>query len=177
VNRHDVHKQLEHHLPFDPVEAGHHAKTLALVGRYPDNFWRRTNLVGHMTASAFVVNKEHSHALMLHHAALQKWLQPGGHIDDSDASPLAAAIRETIEETGIAAHPAPYLRLGGVNVKDAPLTDVALYDVDVHAIPARKKNGVEEPAHHHYDLRYLLVAASAEVESGIARMARKLMNG
>jgi 8-oxo-dGTP pyrophosphatase MutT (NUDIX family) len=154
-----------------------------------------------MTASAFVVNKEHSHALMLQHAALQKWLQPGGHIDDSDASPLAAAMRETIEETGIAASPTATSAFAAFAKLDER-TDVSaskLYDVDVHAIPARIKNGVEEPAHHHYDLRYLLVAASADVklsmesfafrwveiaalgdgrvESGIARMARKLMNG
>ncbi len=120
---------------------------------------------------------------MLHHATLDKWLQPGGHVDDSDLDPAAAARRETFEETGAT------IAGGG---------STSLFDIDVHAIPERSKLGTLEPAHLHYDLRYLFVAAavditisdessgfrwveisilaSGNVESGIARMARKLMN-
>jgi len=174
--------QLQTHPAIDEFEAAHLTHALDFVRRYPDNFWRRTNQSGHITASAFVVNKEHSHALMLHHATLHKWLQPGGHIDDNDLDPAAAARRETLEETGATI-------VGGSS---------KLFDIDVHAIPARNKLGTLEPAHLHYDLRYLLVAAavditisdessgfrwveismlaSGNVESGIARMARKLLN-
>jgi 8-oxo-dGTP pyrophosphatase MutT (NUDIX family) len=175
--------QLENHPTIDEVEAMHLQDTVDFVSRNSDHFWRRTNHSGHITASAFVVNKEHSHALMLHHAKLNKWLQPGGHIDDSDLNPAAAARRETEEETGATI-------LSG----DSSM----LFDVDVHPIPERHKFGTLEPAHLHYDLRFLLVAASAEitisdesfgfrwvplaalavgkVECGIARMARKLLN-
>jgi 8-oxo-dGTP pyrophosphatase MutT (NUDIX family) len=183
VNLQDVVTQLQTHRTIDAVEALHLTQTLDFVSCNPDNFWSRTNQDGHMTASAFVVNKEHSHALMLHHATLNKWLQPGGHIDDIDLNPAAAARRETLEETG------------ATIVSDA--TPV-LFDVDVHQIPERNKHGTLEPAHLHYDLRYLLVATTADVtisdesfgfrwvplpalaggkvESGIARMARKLLN-
>lgn len=161
----------------------HLTQTLDFVRQNPDHFWRRTNQSGHITASAFLVNKDHSHALMLHHATLDKWLQPGGHVDDSDLDPAAAARRETFEETGAT------IAGGG---------STSLFDIDVHAIPERSKLGMLEPAHLHYDLRYLFVAAavditisdessgfrwveisilaSGNVESGIARMARKLMN-
>ncbi|MBC7623045.1 MAG: NUDIX hydrolase [Aeromicrobium sp.] len=187
MNLSNVISQLQNHVSLDETEAKHRALTLAFVHRHPDNFWRRTNHEGHLTASAFVVNKEHSHALMLHHAKLKKWLQPGGHIDDSDPNLAAAARRETREETG-------------VTITD----DIAalLFDVDVHPIPERIKQGVQvgafEPAHLHYDLRYLFVAETAkvtisdesfgfrwveihrlvggDVESGIARMATKILN-
>lgn len=183
MNLPSVVSQLQNHLTIDGVEHLHLTHTLDFVGRNPDNFWRRTNQSGHLTASAFVVNKEHSHALMLHHATLNKWLQPGGHIDDSDLDPAAAARRETLEETGAT------IESSGSSV---------LFDVDVHAIPERNKLGTLEPAHLHYDLRYLLVAATADVtisdesfgfrwvalaalaggnvESGIVRMARKILN-
>jgi 8-oxo-dGTP pyrophosphatase MutT (NUDIX family) len=184
----DVIKQLNAHRAFDDVEGAHLAKTLAFVGAHADNFWRRSTLEGHITASAFVVNMEHSHALMLHHAALGKWLQPGGHIDDGDESPLQAAIREVREETGASVAPSAQADKRGGDI---------LFDVDVHPIPERRKTGQLEPAHLHYDLRYLLVAHQSNVtlseesfdfrwvriaelsdgraESGITRMAKKLL--
>ncbi len=180
--------QLQNHRPFDATEARHLADTLAFVSANSHNFWRRNTVEGHVTASAFVVNKEHSEALMLHHAALNKWLQPGGHVDDTDQSPLLAAIREVLEETGSHAEPSSDVNAATIET---------LYDVDVHPIPARAKNGIAEPAHLHYDLRYLLVAPQSDVtlsdesfafrwvpieqladgraESGITRMAKKIL--
>jgi len=180
-------RQLENHAPFDTIEASHLAQTAKFVAQNPDNFWRRTTAAGHITASAFVVNTEHSHALLLHHATLNRWLQPGGHVDDTDTEPLFAALRETWEETGVAGQPG-FAAAGAAS---------ALFDVDVHPIPVRIKHGVSEPAHLHYDLRYLLVApagavricaesfafqwvaiasiAAGQVDSGIARMARKIL--
>ena len=102
--------------------------------------WSRTTLTGHLTASAWVLDGSRTHVALIHHKKLNRWLQPGGHIDDSDASWRAAAQRETTEETGLA----QFLAQPG---------DDALFDVDVHAIPARP----DEPAHFHYDLRFLLL--------------------
>ena len=182
--------QLDVHTPFDAIEARHLAQSRAFVSENLDKFWQRTTAAGHITASAFVVNTEHSHALMLHHAALNRWLQPGGHVDDNDGEPIAAALRETLEETGVAAQPAT----GNTTPGSA---SSLLFDIDVHPIPARTKHGVSEPAHLHYDFRYLLVAATSAVklsnesfafrwlaiaslaeggaDSGIARMARKIL--
>jgi len=73
----------------------------------------------------------------VHHRRLEKWLQPGGHAEDeSDA--LAVAMREAEEETGL---------------RVTPVSD-AIFDVDAHDIPARRK----EQAHVHYDIRYMVEA-------------------
>jgi 8-oxo-dGTP pyrophosphatase MutT (NUDIX family) len=106
-----------------------------------DTPWRRSLLAGHLTASAWIVDESREHALLVHHKKLNRWLQPGGHIDDDDATLLDAALREAREETGLTDLTHTYAN--GVS---------PLFDIDVHAIPARH----DEPAHVHYDLRYLL---------------------
>jgi 8-oxo-dGTP pyrophosphatase MutT (NUDIX family) len=112
--------------------------------------WRRSTLEGHLTASAWVLDRTQTQVVMLHHRKLNRWLQPGGHVDDTDASWRAAAMRELTEETGLTR----FL---------ARPDDAELFDVDVHAIPARK----DEPAHLHYDLRFLFVA-DADVDDARA---------
>lgn len=89
---------------------------------------------GHFTASGLVVSPDGSSLLLIHHRRLERWLQPGGHIDPEDTSPIAAAAREVLEETGVAVEPI----LPG------------LIDLDIHPIPPR----APEPAHEHFDLRF-----------------------
>jgi 8-oxo-dGTP pyrophosphatase MutT (NUDIX family) len=113
--------------------------------RSRDAPWQRSTSQGHLTASAWIVDAANQHALLIHHKKLDKWLQPGGHIDDEDASLAAAALREAREETGIES-----LELVESN-------NGAIFDVDVHAIPSRTTEPVE-PAHFHYDVRYKFVA-------------------
>ena len=103
--------------------------------------WSRATLEGHLTASAWVLDSTCTHAAMIHHRKLGRWLQPGGHIEDHDASWRAAAQREVTEEIGLTAF---------IALPDAE----QLFDVDVHAIPARP----DAPTHFHYDLRFLFVA-------------------
>jgi 8-oxo-dGTP pyrophosphatase MutT (NUDIX family) len=117
------------------------AKRIATFVQFHEAPWQRSTLAGHLTASAWIVDESREHALLIHHKKLDRWLQPGGHIDDADESFLDAALREAREETG--------LELQGDGV-------VSLFDVDVHQIPARRN----EPAHLHYDLRFLFVADS-----------------
>ncbi len=93
---------------------------------------------GHFTASGFVVSPDASSLLLIHHRRLDRWLQPGGHIDPEDTSPIAAAAREVLEETGVVVEPI--------------LTD--LIDLDIHPIPSR----APEPAHEHFDLRFAFQA-------------------
>ena len=127
---------LRGHAPFNGHEAAMRERIIAFVEAHEDCF-HRTQLAGHVTASAWVVNRERTRALLVHHARLNRWLQPGGHCDGC-ADVLAVALRETLEETGLEARP---VREG-------------IFDVDAHDIPARGR----EPAHVHYDIRFLLEA-------------------
>lgn len=54
----------------------------------------------HFCASVFVINPINKKILLVKHSDYDKWLQPGGHIED-DETPEEAAIREVFEETGI----------------------------------------------------------------------------
>lgn len=120
------------HAAADELERLAVQQTLALLESAADPFARITH-PGHVTGSAIVLDMAGEQVLLVWHAALGRYLQPGGHSEPGDATPLDTAVRETAEETG-------------VRVK-APGT---LINVDVHAIPAR---GIEA-AHQHHDLRF-----------------------
>ena len=105
----------------------------------------RAQAQAHFTGSAVVVEPTGERVVLVHHAKLQRWLQPGGHAEETDAGSLeATALREAREETGcqVRLHPRAARPL----------------DVDIHTIPARR----DEPEHLHLDVRYLVVAENPE---------------
>lgn len=51
-------------------------------------------------ASAYTIDFEDNKVLLVYNKKLEKWLQPGGHIEGFE-TPIETAIRETLEETGI----------------------------------------------------------------------------
>jgi len=57
-------------------------------------------MVRHFCASAFVINPLNKKILLVKHHLFDRWVQPGGHIED-DETPEEAATREVFEETGI----------------------------------------------------------------------------
>ena len=159
---------------FDATEAAHVAQLRAFVARVPEAASRATQ-EGHLTGSAFLVNAERTAAWLIWHEKLQRWLQPGGHLEPEDASAWHGALRELCEETGL--------------TETEVSSDGQLFDVDVHLIPARGN----EAAHFHYDLRFLFVLregaspitgrwiALTELagfdEASLARLARKVLAG
>jgi 8-oxo-dGTP pyrophosphatase MutT (NUDIX family) len=60
----------------------------------------KENSYGHFTSSAFIVNEDMTKVLLIRHLEHQKWLLPGGHIEDGENT-LEAAIREAEEEVGL----------------------------------------------------------------------------
>ncbi len=105
-----------------------------------ENCFERTNLAGHVTGSAWILNPTNDKALMTHHKKLNLWLQLGGH-SDGDANTWNVALREANEESGI---------------NDIDFISEEIFDIDIHPIPENLKKG--EPKHFHYDVRFLLRA-------------------
>ncbi len=142
---------LRAHVPADAREAAHRARMLDLVAAPGDVLARSHFAPGHFTASAFVLSPDATALLLIFHARLGRWLQPGGHFEPGDESVTAAARREVREETGLTDLDEPAAGAGG-----------ALLDLDVHPIPAHGA----EPAHEHFDVRVLLCARSADIAPG-----------
>lgn len=130
----DLRALVEAHHPDDARERAAKARMLAELDRLVRPFDREADPV-HVTASAVVAGPR---GTVLHrHRRLGRWLQPGGHVDAGESA-AEAAVRETVEETGLeVSHPA-----------EGP----SLVHLDTH--PAA--------GHVHLDLRFLLVAADRD---------------
>jgi 8-oxo-dGTP pyrophosphatase MutT (NUDIX family) len=119
--------------------------------------FHRKNFAGHITASGFVLSADHKKLVLVRHKFLDRYLQPGGHVEESDQNVLAAALREILEETEIQScrhlpfHSVPFLPI----------------DIDTHEIPANPKKN--EPKHLHHDFRFLFCAESGVDPTGNQR--------
>jgi 8-oxo-dGTP pyrophosphatase MutT (NUDIX family) len=124
-----VRREVEAFTPVSAREVESHRRILAELEALADPFDRNAGPV-HVTGSALVAGSRGT--VLLVHRKLGIWLQPGGHLDAGEA-PADAALRETVEETGLLVrHPGagPYL-----------------VHLDVHQ---------DAEDHTHLDLRYLL---------------------
>lgn len=126
--------QFRSYSPADAVEEGHLRAMVNLLTIGGDSFSRAHFRPGHFTASLFIVDGG-GRLLLHHHRRLDRWLQMGGHVEGEEA-PHEAALREGVEESGL---------------RDLALHGDAIFDLDVHTIPAAKG----EPDHDHFDVRYL----------------------
>jgi 8-oxo-dGTP pyrophosphatase MutT (NUDIX family) len=105
--------------------------------------WRR-DIPLHVTASALIADPAMGRVLLRWHQRQQAWLQVGGHGDPGENEPLAIALREGEEETG----------LGDL----VPWPDAQLRHLVIVAVPA----GYGEPAHEHADLRYFMATRTPD---------------
>jgi len=109
----------------------------SLINNFPDCF-QRSLTSGHITGSAWIVDRLGKEALLVNHKKLNRWLQPGGHAD-GDEDIMSVATKEAVEETGLKS-----LRRYGDNI----------FDIDIHSIPKHK----DIISHYHFDIRYLFIA-------------------
>jgi 8-oxo-dGTP pyrophosphatase MutT (NUDIX family) len=114
----------------------------------------RTCTAGHLTASALVWQESAigPRVLLTLHARIGRWLQMGGHIEGADANLAAAALREAVEESGIA----------DLTLIPEPAT------LDRHRVNCRSGDGYVDL--DHLDVQYVALAphsakARASVES------------
>jgi 8-oxo-dGTP pyrophosphatase MutT (NUDIX family) len=133
---------LDGYRPHGTAETADVERVRRLLAAGTDPWSRATPL--HLTASALVLHPATGRVLLRWHQRQQRWLQVGGHGDPGESDPLAIALREAAEETGL-----PDL---------VPWPDERLCHIAVCAVAP----GKGEPAHEHADLRYLFATQVPE---------------
>lgn len=137
----EIYEQIKAYRPWNEQERQDQVLILDFLRKNPDAFYR-TNLLAHMTASAWVVNPQRSKVLMVYHRLYDSWSWAGGHADGEEDL-LAVALREVREETGV-----QRLR---------PVTE-EIYSLEVLTVDGHEKHGRYVPSHLHLNVTYLLEA-------------------
>lgn len=148
MNRQKLIQQLKEYTPFNEQEEMDKSLILNWIEHNADAF-SRENKVAHVTASAWVVNKDRSKVLMVYHNIYQSWSWLGGHAD-GETDLLSVAIREVKEEAGI------------TNVR--PVFE-EIYSLESLTVDGHVKNGKYVSSHLHFNITYLLEADSKEAVS------------
>lgn len=107
-----------------------------------EDCFQRTLKEGHVTGSAWVVDRAGKKVLLTHHRKLDRWLQMGGHAD-GESDVLSVALREVEEESGL---------------REVEPISNEIFDIDIHLIPKRGN----EAEHFHYDIRFALMNLGSE---------------
>jgi len=124
-----------------PEEEKSRELILSLLENTETPFSRHQFHPGHITCTAVVLHPEREAVLLMFHHRHERWLLPGGHVEEEDVTLGDVARREAIEET---------------SVRIASASSALLAGMDVHGIPARKR----EPFHLHHDLVFAFSAES-----------------
>ncbi len=125
--------------PPSPAQGLLRERYLVHLEQHPDGM-SRTCLPDHVTASTLVFNAEGTQVLLTLHAKSGRWFQFGGHPEVDDQTLSDAALREALEESGLAAT--------DLTVSPEPVL------LDEHAVPfCAPGAGV-----HHLDVMFRAVA-------------------
>lgn len=136
---------INRYAPWNEQEDRDRDVILAFLRDTPDAF-DRSCLTAHMTASAWIVNRDRSKVLMVYHSIYDSWSWTGGHAD-GETDLLGVAIREAKEETGI---------------RTVRPISPDIYSVEVLTVDGHEKHGKYVPSHLHMNVSYLLEADDSE---------------
>ncbi len=142
----DLIEEIRTYRPFNEQEERDKEQILVCLESMPDLFYRENNLA-HMTASAWVVNKERDKILMVYHNIYNSWSWLGGHADGQEDL-LEVAMKEVCEESGLS------------RVK--PVTE-SIYSLEILTVDGHVKKGKYLSSHLHYNITYLLEADEGEI--------------
>lgn len=141
MNRNDIRQLVTDYAMRFPDENDVVARFFGLIDEH-ERCFERDCWAGHITGSAWLLDRKRERVLLTHHKKLDRWLQLGGH-SDGDPDAMRVAMREAEEESGLAVR----------------ILDERVFDLDVHEIPARKS----DPAHYHFDVRFAFTVDGGEM--------------
>ena len=99
MTREKLLNQIAAYIPYNEQEAADRELILHWIQDHDDAFTRQ-NKVAHITASAWVVNRDRRKVLLVYHNIYNSWSWLGGHAD-GETDLLSVAVREVKEEAGI----------------------------------------------------------------------------
>ena len=141
----DIVEQIKKYTPYNELEERDKQLILKCIDTYPDIF-ERDNVVAHMTASAWVTNKDRNKILMAYHNIYKSFSWLGGHCD-GERDCLKVALKEVKEESGIG------------NVK--PISE-DIISLEVLTVDGHYKKGKYVSSHLHLNVTYLIEADDSE---------------
>lgn len=133
------------YIPFNEQEEIDKKLILDFIKRNDDVLYR-TNLVGHITSSAFILNEDLTKVCFIYHNIYNSWSWVGGH-NDGNPNLLEVALQEASEETGLKAL--------------KPLSK-DIFTIDVIHVPNHIKNGVYVSDHLHLNAAFILQGNEAD---------------
>ena len=145
ITRKKLIEKIENYKPFNEQEERDKPLILDWI-RNNENAFTRENTIAHITASAWVVNKDRSKVLMVYHNIYNSWSWLGGHAD-GETDLLSVALREVREEAGIS------------NVQ--PVSE-EIFSLEALTVDGHIKKGKYVSSHLHLNITYLVEADSDE---------------
>ncbi|MBQ0001085.1 MAG: NUDIX hydrolase [Clostridiales bacterium] len=134
-------KQLREYRPYNEQEERDQKNILKFLTTAETPFLRDNELC-HMTASAWVVNKERTKVLMAYHNIYNSWSWTGGHAD-GETDLYSVALREVREETGVQ------------NIR--PISE-EIFSIETLIVEGHEKRGKYVTCHLHMNVTYLFEA-------------------
>lgn len=138
-------EMLKKYTPYNEQEE----KDIALIIKAEEifgNILTRENDFCQLTASAFIINKEHTKILCTYHNIYDSWTWTGGHADGDDDM-LYVAKKETREETSLEKFKV---------LREEPIS------VEILPVKSHYRRGKYVAAHQHLNVTYLFEADENE---------------
>lgn len=136
-----IEKEIEEYQPLNEQEKRDKMTMLSFLKENEDAFYR-SNKIGHMTSSCFIVNEQMDKVLFCYHNIYDSYAWLGGHADGEEDL-LSVALREAKEESSLK-HIRPY--------------DSKILSLEILCVNGHEKKGEYVSSHLHFNVTYLFIA-------------------